>query len=119
MKPEYSFFKNFSYAIEGIVDMFKSETSFKIEVFIFVIALFFTYSIDISLSHKAMLIASGLLVLMTECINSSLERCVDLVTEDWHILAKRAKDAGAAAVFFSILIALIIWSSVIYVDFIE
>jgi diacylglycerol kinase (ATP) len=39
------------------------------------------------------------LVLITELINSGLEYAIDLVTEDYHDLAKAAKDVAAAAVF--------------------
>ncbi|MEN8701032.1 diacylglycerol kinase family protein [Bacillus infantis] len=33
-----------------------------------------------------------------ELINTSIERAVDLSTEEWHPLAKQAKDAAAGAV---------------------
>lgn len=52
-------------------------------------------------------------VISLELINSSLENLVDLVTEEFHPLAKKAKDMAAAAVFIfsmvSILIGLIIF----------
>lgn len=37
-------------------------------------------------------------ILAFELMNSALERVVDLVTEDFHILAQKAKDMSAAAV---------------------
>ncbi len=33
-QPKYNFFKNTSYALKGIVDLLKTETSFKIELII-------------------------------------------------------------------------------------
>lgn len=38
------------------------------------------------------------MVIITELINSGLEYAIDLVTEDYHHLAKAAKDVTAAAV---------------------
>jgi diacylglycerol kinase (ATP) len=38
---------------------------------------------------------------------------VDLASSDYHILAKRAKDIGSAAVFVSIVLALLLWSGAV------
>jgi diacylglycerol kinase (ATP) len=46
---------------------------------------------------------------MAEIMNSAIERTVDLVTFDHHELAKRAKDAGAALVFVSLVMLGFIW----------
>lgn len=52
-------------------------------------------------------------VISLELINSSIENLVDLVTEEYHPLAKKAKDMAAAAVFIfsivSVMIGLIIF----------
>jgi diacylglycerol kinase (ATP) len=48
------------------------------------------------------------LVFITELINSGLEYAIDLVTEDYHDLAKAAKDVGAAAVFLACLNSVIV-----------
>ena len=53
------------------------------------------------------------LVLALEMINTSIERCVDLVTQDYKELAKIAKDVSAGAVLvvsiFSIIIGIVIF----------
>ena len=43
-----------------------------------------------------------------ELINSSIEAVVDLVTEEYHPLAKVAKDTSAAAVFVSALASVVV-----------
>ncbi|GED20300.1 hypothetical protein KGI01_20410 [Kurthia gibsonii] len=52
-------------------------------------------------------------VLSLEMTNSAIERVVDLVTDEFHPLAKRAKDLAAGAVLiaaiFSVIIGLIIF----------
>lgn len=47
-------------------------------------------------------------VLTLEVINSAIERVVDLVSKDYALLAKQAKDAAAGAVFISAVVAIII-----------
>jgi diacylglycerol kinase (ATP) len=55
------------------------------------------------------MIASVLLVLIIELINSSIEATVDRISLENHDLAKRAKDIGSAAVFVSLMNVLITW----------
>ncbi|NOR58504.1 MAG: diacylglycerol kinase, partial [Sulfurimonas sp.] len=54
---------------------------------------------------------------LAEVTNSSIERVVDLVTSDYHILAKQAKDAGATLVLLSLIVTSLIWVSVLAVAF--
>ena len=48
------------------------------------------------------------LVISCELINTAIEAVVDLVTQDYHPLAKVAKDTSAAAVFVFAIIAVIV-----------
>jgi diacylglycerol kinase (ATP) len=52
-------------------------------------------------------------VLIVELLNSAVESVVDLVSPDYHILAKRAKDMGSAAVLLSIILAGALWLAAI------
>lgn len=47
-------------------------------------------------------------VISLELINSSIENLVDLVTAEYHPLAKKAKDMAAAAVFIYSIVSIII-----------
>ncbi len=47
-------------------------------------------------------------VITSELINSSIELAVDLVTEEYHPLAKVAKDVSAGAVLISAVCALLV-----------
>jgi diacylglycerol kinase len=51
-----------------------------------------------------------ILILIVEALNTAVENTVDLITDKWHELAKKAKDTASAAVFLSIIQAVIIWS---------
>ncbi|XOB63599.1 diacylglycerol kinase [Campylobacterota bacterium DY0563] len=116
-QPKYNFFKNTSYALNGIVDLLKTETSFKIELIIVVLLLPVLIFIDTTLVNKLLMFISLFGMLIAETINSAIERTVDLVTLEHHIMAKRAKDVGSAIVFFSIIVFVVTWLSIFYVIF--
>ena len=108
-KPKYHLFKNTQYALEGFVHAFKTESSFKLELLasLFIIPMIFIVPMELSLQLS--LLITAFLILIVELLNSAVENVVDLVTQDIHPLAKSAKDIGATAVMFSIILHLICW----------
>ena len=113
-KPKYSLFKNTAYAIAGLKDILKNETSFKIQVFCFIFISIVLYFLNIELHFKVILFLSLFIPLFAEIVNSSIERTVDLVTKEYFDLAKRAKDLGATLVFVSIIFTILIWILTLY-----
>jgi len=113
-QPKYNFFKNTSYAINGLIDIIKSENSFRIELAFGIILFPLILFLDVSITQKLLLFSSYMGILVAEAINSAIERIVDLVTLEYHEMAKRAKDAGSTIVFLSILIATVTWLAILY-----
>lgn len=116
-KPKYTLFKNTSYALSGLVDIFKNEKSFRLQLLLFIILTVIIWILPFSIVSKFVLQIVSMLPIYAEIINSAIERVVDLVTADYHILAKQAKDAGSALVFVSFVIELIVWIMIIYLNF--
>ena len=116
-KPKYSLFKNTTYALEGLVDIIKNESSFKAQLLLFFIMGIVAWNLPINFGYASILFLSLFIPIMAEVANSSIERVVDLVTLDYHILAKRAKDAGATLVFLSLVLTGLIWVAVLVVAF--
>jgi diacylglycerol kinase (ATP) len=112
-QPKYNFFKNTSYALKGLIDLIKTETSFKIELIITIILLPLIFFIDTTLTNKALMFITLMGMLMAETINSAIERVVDLVTLEHHDMAGRAKDVGSAIVFISIFIFVVTWGIIL------
>ncbi len=106
------------YAINGLKDLIKTETSFKIELLIVFILLPIVFILNISYTDQILLIISLLGILVAEATNSAIERVVDLVTLEHHTMAGRAKDVGSTIVFLSITIFVIIWCIILYHYFI-
>ena len=112
-QPKYNFFKNTSYAINGLKDLIKTETSFKIELIITIILLPVIIFVDATLTNKALMFISLMGMILAETINSAIERVVDLVTLEHHHMAGRAKDVGSSIVFLSIFIFVVTWSIIL------
>jgi diacylglycerol kinase (ATP) len=58
-------------------------------------------------------ILSATLVIALEMINTAIESCVDLITEEWKPLAKASKDCAAGAVLVSSIGAVVIWGIIV------
>ncbi len=112
-QPKYNFLKNTTYALNGLVDIVKHETSFKIELILSIFLLPFILYIELSLVYKLLLFISLMGMLLAETINSAIERVVDLVTLEHHPMAGRAKDVGSTVVFLSIFVFVVIWGSIL------
>lgn len=112
-QPKYNFFKNTSYALKGLIDLIKTETSFKIELIITILLIPVIIFIDTTLTNKALMFISLMGMILAETINSAIERVVDLVTLEHHDMAGRAKDVGSAIVFFSIFIFIVTWAIIL------
>jgi len=116
-KPKHNLFKNTVYALEGLVDITKHEASFKWQILLFVVGTVVAWFLPIEIGYKFVLSISLIIPVLAEIINSAIERVVDLVTQDYHILAKQAKDAGAAIVFISLLTLAAIWLATLALAF--
>lgn len=100
-------------ALQGLRAAWQHEDSFRQEVLVAAIAIPVAMLLPASSLGKAMMIASILLVLIVELLNSALEAAVDHTSLEQHPLAKRAKDIASAAVFLSIVNALAVWGLII------
>ncbi len=117
-QPKYNFYKNTTYALNGFKDMLKNETSFKIELILFVILTTTIFFLKIPFVEKLILFIPLNLVLISEAANSAIERVVDLVTSEQHPLAGQAKDIGSTIVFLSLFLVIVIWSIIIIKNYI-
>jgi diacylglycerol kinase (ATP) len=103
----------FGYSIEGFKAAFKHEDAFRQEVFLAIVLIPLAFYLGKTSIEKALMIASVLLVMIVELLNSAVEAAVDHTSTEHHALAKRAKDIGSAAVFFALAIVLVVWGLVL------
>lgn len=91
-----------------------SETAFRQEALVAIVLLPLSLWLGQSWVESALLIGSVLLVLIVELLNSGIEASIDRVGLQWHLLSKRAKDLGSAAVMLSLLLCIGIWGGAIW-----
>ena len=97
------------YSVEGLKAAYKHEDAFRQEVLLAVLLIPLAFFLPTPGLGKALMIASVLLVLIVELLNSAVEATVDRVSLEHHRLAKRAKDIGSAAVMMSLANVVVVW----------
>ncbi|HYR05130.1 MAG TPA: diacylglycerol kinase [Gallionella sp.] len=100
-------------ALAGLHAAWQHEDAFRQEVLIATLAIPAALLLPVSTAGKALMIASILLVLIVELLNSALEAAVDHTSLERHPLAKRAKDIASTAVLLSIVNAAAVWSLIL------
>ncbi len=99
----------FTYSVAGTLAAFKHEDAFRQEVILSIFLIPLAIYFGQTAIEQALMIASILLIIIVELLNSSIEAAVDRISVKHHKLAKRAKDIGSAAVFFSLINAAVVW----------
>ncbi|BBL78966.1 diacylglycerol kinase [Rubrobacter xylanophilus] len=100
--------RSFDHAYRGIVYAVRSQRNMQIHVSVAALVLLGSLLLGVSALELALLVLVITLVLVTEMLNTALEFAVDLVTREYHPLAKLAKDVSAGAVLISSLGAVLV-----------
>lgn len=101
--------KAIQYSREGIKSAFVSEVAFRQELLLFIICVSTLFVLDVSNLERAVMVSSLFLVLIVEIINTAFETTIERISSEQHILSKKVKDLGSAAVFLSLINFLITW----------
>lgn len=104
----------FGYSLAGLRVAFRYEDAFRQEAILATLLIPLALLLPVGGLGKALMIASVLLVLIVELLNSAIEAAIDRISLDHHHLSKRAKDIGSAAVLIALLNALIVWMLVLF-----
>jgi diacylglycerol kinase (ATP) len=97
------------YSIEGLKAAYRHEDAFRQEALLAILLIPAALFMPVTGMGKALMVASVLLVLIVELLNSAIEATVDRVSLENHRLAKRAKDIGSAAVLMSLVNIVVVW----------
>jgi diacylglycerol kinase (ATP) len=102
------------YSFNGLWFALTQEAAFRQEACIYVLFMIVLYLLPLSMAFKCILFFSSTLVLIVEILNSAIESIVDMTAPGYNDFAKQAKDLGSAAVFLSIILALVLWSFALF-----
>jgi len=101
------------YSLAGLRAAFTCEDAFRQEALLAALLIPASFFLPVSGVGRALMIASVLLVLIVELLNSAIEAAVDRVSLDRHHLSKRAKDIGSAAVLLALINVVLVWGCVL------
>jgi diacylglycerol kinase (ATP) len=102
------------YSLKGLRAAFLSEAAVRQEIFAILIMTPIAFFIDVTHVERILLVISLLIVLITELLNTAIEKLCDHVSTDIHLLIGRAKDIGSVAVFISLMTAGFTWISILW-----
>jgi len=114
MSPQspISFGKSLRVAVRGICDAFQSERNFRTHLLVTAIVIVAGVIAKLELLEWIAIVLCIGIVLATELMNTAVETVVDLVSPDYHELARKAKDISAGAVLtvtgMSVVVGLVI-----------
>jgi diacylglycerol kinase (ATP) len=97
------------WSMQGLAAAWLHESSFRLEVYLFVVLAPLALWLGQTPVEKALLVGSMLLVLSVELLNSAVEAVIERYGAEFHELAGRAKDMGSAAVFVVMMNVLLTW----------
>lgn len=98
---------NFKYAMEGIVHAYRSQKHMRFHLFAVILAGVFSVILKLTCLEILLIVIAISFVIITEMINTSIEAVVDLITQNYHPLAKFAKDISAGATLIAAVNAVI------------
>jgi len=101
------------YSAAGLKAAYACEDAFRQEAILSAVLLVASIFLPVNGLERAVMIASVLLVLIVELLNSAVEATVDRVSLESHRLSKRAKDIGSAAVLIALVNVAVVWASIL------
>ncbi len=106
-----SLFRSFKNAFNGVLWCLKNERNLRIHfslcIYMYTYLLVYDF-FEVTRTDWAVILVFNALVFCLEIFNTSLEKAVDLATQEYHILAKISKDAAAAAVLVSAIFSVVV-----------
>ncbi|HCS22197.1 MAG TPA: diacylglycerol kinase [Alphaproteobacteria bacterium] len=99
----------FGYSRDGLKAAFSNEAAFRQECAAAAVMIPLAFFIAPDRVMLALMVASVLLVMIVELLNSAVEAAIDRFGPERHPLAKYAKDAGSAAVLVALILAGLVW----------
>ena len=106
------------YSHKGTVAAWNNEAAFRQELIGTLLLLPVAFWLGQTAEQRILLIAPGLLLIITELINSAIEAAIDRIGPENHELSGQAKDMASAAVSFSLLLVCFSWSMIAWQRFV-
>lgn len=103
-----SLIESFRHAFAGLAHALRTQRNARIHVLVAVAVIVLGAALGLESIKLAMLVLTIGFVFAAELFNTVVEAMIDLVTEEYHPLAKTAKDVAAGAVLIAATTAVIV-----------
>jgi|YNPNPStandDraft_1061719.scaffolds.fasta_scaffold181030_1 diacylglycerol kinase len=107
-RPAGTWFSSFYHAWEGLWYVVRTQRNARVHLAALVVAVGLGVVVGLSRLEWVILALVIGAVLVAEWFNTAIEATIDLVTVQYHPLAKVAKDAAAAGVLVTALVAIVV-----------
>lgn len=98
---------------DGLADAWRHESAFRQELLLAALLVPTALYAPVAPVERALLVASVLLVIIVELLNTGVEAAIDRISLERHSLSKRAKDIGSAAVLVALLLLASVWAAIL------
>lgn len=98
-------------SMDGIGFLLRHEAAFRQELLVLSMSVPAAFLLAGDTSHAITLVASIVLVMTVEALNSAIEAVCDAVSLEYDVRIKAAKDCGSLAVLLAMFVALGVWGS--------
>ncbi|MGE3246253.1 MAG: diacylglycerol kinase [Beijerinckiaceae bacterium] len=102
--------KAFWNSLAGFRDAARTEAAVRQEIFLLLVGIPLSWFVAKGVWQQVVLIASILLVIAVEMLNTCVEKLCDHVTPERHDDIRVVKDMGSGAVFAALAIMLLVWT---------
>lgn len=89
------------------------EEAFRIEAFMLLALLPLAIWLGENAVEQVLMIASLLIVMIVEVLNTAVEKTIDRISADRHPLSGQAKDLGSCAVMIALVMAALVWAALL------
>jgi diacylglycerol kinase (ATP) len=103
----------FGYSLAGLRAAFIGEAAFRQELALAALLIPLACVLEVGNLERALMVASVILVLIVELMNTAIETLVERISPEIHPLSKKAKDIGSAAVLMTLLLLGVVWGWVL------
>ena len=102
------------YSWAGLRAAYQHESAFRQELWLALILVPLAFYLGETAIERVLMVGALLVVLIVELLNSAIEASVDRISLEHHLLIKRAKDMGSAAVLLALLNVVLVWALLLF-----
>ncbi|HJX38725.1 MAG TPA: diacylglycerol kinase family protein [Anaerolineae bacterium] len=100
--------ESFQHAFAGLWETLKTQRNARIHLSIAVLVVIVGLALELDSQRWAIIALTVGFVFVSELFNTVIEAAIDLVTEEYHPVAKQAKDIAAGTVLVSAIVAVVV-----------